>query len=180
MEHVRVGHDDLAGGPDRRADGGRRIAVVCRGRDGQFARQGQGPQLGDLVLPERLRRKEEQRACRGIVGECLEDRDRVAERLPRRRRRNDHDVLMVLDGLDRRGLVGIERFDPAAAETPLDAGIQPLGERQRLSGAGWDDLVVDDSGREQRLLEETGQHGICSGGGISAHGPASKANNCST
>jgi hypothetical protein len=33
VEHVRVGHDDLSGRTDRRADGGRRVAVVGRRDD---------------------------------------------------------------------------------------------------------------------------------------------------
>ena len=39
VEHVRVGDDDLTGGPDGGAHGGWRIAVVGRGRDGQAGGQ---------------------------------------------------------------------------------------------------------------------------------------------
>ena len=49
-------------------------------------------QFGELILRERLRRKQIQRARRRILQDALEDRRVVAERLARRRRRDDDDV----------------------------------------------------------------------------------------
>ena len=43
VEHVGVGDHDLAGGPDRRADGRRRVAVVGGRRDADAGRLGQSP-----------------------------------------------------------------------------------------------------------------------------------------
>ena len=62
VEHVRVGHDDLAGGPDGRADRGGRVAVVGGGEDRQAGGCPPGlPTLQYLVLAERLGREQEER-----------------------------------------------------------------------------------------------------------------------
>ena len=80
VEHVRVGDHDLAGRPDRRADRRRRVAVVGGRRDRHPGGRGQLAELGDLVLAERLGREEEQRPRRRVLGDRLQDRQRVAER----------------------------------------------------------------------------------------------------
>ncbi len=79
VEHVRVGHHDLPGGSDRRPDRRRRVAVVGRGRDRQTGGGRQLAELGDLVLAERLGREQQQRPRRGVVGDGLHDRQRIAQ-----------------------------------------------------------------------------------------------------
>ena len=113
VEHVRVGDHDLAGGPDRRADRGRRVAVVGRREDGQAGRRRKPAELGHLVLAERLGREQEEGARGRIVDDRLEDRDGVAQRLARRRRGDDHDVVAGVDGLHRLGLVDVRTLDAA-------------------------------------------------------------------
>ncbi len=81
VEHVRVGHDHLPGGPDRRPDRSRRVTVVGRGRDRQARGRGKLAELGHLVLSERLGREQEQGPCRRVLGDRLEDRQGVAQRL---------------------------------------------------------------------------------------------------
>ena len=132
VEHVRVRHDDLAGGPDRRADRGRGVPVVGRRGDAQVGRPGQLRQLGDLVLAEGLGREQEEGPGGRVVGEGLERRQRVAQGLARGRRRDHHDVLTGPDGLDRSGLVDVELGDPAFGERARIRGSSQSG-----SGAVW-------------------------------------------
>ena len=83
-------------------------------------------QLGQLVLRQRLGRKQIQRARGRILENAVEDRRVVAERLARRRRRDDDDVppgQRVLDGL---GLVRVELRDAARAERPPEPGVDRL------------------------------------------------------
>jgi hypothetical protein len=100
VEHVRVGHDDLAGRPDRRADRCRCVAVVRRRDDRQVGGRRELTELGDLVLPERFRREQEERPRRGILGDRLEGGQRVAEGLAGCGRRDDDDILPGMDRLD--------------------------------------------------------------------------------
>jgi hypothetical protein len=127
VEHVRVCHDHLARGPDGRPDGCRSVAVVRGGRDIQFRRPGEGGELCDLVMAERLGREQEERPGRRIVRDGLQDRERVAQRLARCGRRDDDDVISGPDGLDRLCLVDIELLDPTRQESPADPRVDPLG-----------------------------------------------------
>ena len=132
VEHVRVGHHDLAGGPDRRADRGGRVAVVGRGEDRQAGGCGEAAELGHLVLPERLGREQEERPRRRIVDDRLEDRDGVAQRLARGGRGHDHDVVAGVDRLHRLGLVDVRALDAARGQTRHDARVEPApGNRRR-------------------------------------------------
>ena len=70
-------------------------------------------QLGELILRERLGRKEIQRAARRILQDRVEDRRVVAERLARRGRRDDDDVPAGERVLDRFGLMRVELIDAA-------------------------------------------------------------------
>ena len=95
----------------------------------QPGRRGQLAELGDLVLAERLGREQQQGPRRRVVGDRLQDRQRVAQRLARRGRRDDDDVL------DRRGPTSIAsawwvygRAMPRASEPGHDPRIEPVGE----------------------------------------------------
>ena len=131
VEHVRVGHDDLPRGADRGADRGRCVAVVGRGRDRQAGRCGQLAELGDLVLSEGLGREEVQRARGGVLGDRLERRQRVAQRLAGGGRRDDDDVLAGVDGVDGLGLMGVQRLDAALGQAAHDARVEPVGHGRR-------------------------------------------------
>ena len=120
------------GRPDRRPDRRRRVAVVRRRRDRQAGRPRQLGELRDLVLAERLGREQEQRPGRRIVGDRLEDRQRVAQRLARGGRRDDDDVLAGPDGLDRLRLVDVQPIDPAAGQPGRIRGSSQSGR-----GAVW-------------------------------------------
>ena len=149
--------------------GRRRVPVVGRGRDVQPARGGQLPELGHLVLAERLGREEEQRPRGRILGDGLQDRHGVAQRLARRGRRDDDDVRARVDRLDRLGLVGVRAGDAATREPGDDPRIQPVREVGEVGTACRQDRVMDDAASDGRLLEQAGQDGTGLGGGVGSH-----------
>ena len=109
----------------------RRVAVV--GEDADLACRPlidvlrQLVQLGELILRERLGRKQIQRARRRIRQDLAQDRRVVAERLARRGRRGDDDVApgeRVLDGC---GLVRVELVDAARGERRAEPRIEAVG-----------------------------------------------------
>ena len=169
VEHVRVGHHHLAGRPDGRPDRGRRVAVVRRRRDRQAGGRRELAELGHLVLSERLGREQEQGPRRRIVGDGLQDRQRVAQGFARRGRGDDDHVLAAMGDLDRRRLVGVRPGDPAPAEAVDDARIQPAGEVREVRGTCRQDGVVDHAPGDRRLGEQVGQDGLGLGGGVGAH-----------
>ncbi len=169
VEHVRVGHDDLPGGAHRRADRGRRVAVVGRGDDRQAGCAGEFAELGYLVLPERLGREQEQPAGGGILRDGLERRQGVAQGLARCRRGDHDDVLTGVDGIDRLELVGVQPLDLATREAADDALVEP-GRHVGVRGlARRDDLVVDDAAGERGLLQQALENRRGVGGGVGAH-----------
>jgi hypothetical protein len=145
VEHVRVRDDDLAGGPDRGADRGRRVAVVCRRRDLQVAGPGESRELRHLILAEGLRREQEQGPRRGVLGQRLEDGQGVAECLAGRRRGDDHDVLAAVDRGDRVGLVRVERPNAALLEAPGDPLVEPWRKWRRPGFPCGQPRVMDDA-----------------------------------
>ncbi len=74
---------------------------------------GQRVQLGELILRERLGRKQIQRARRRVLQDRVEDRRVVAERLARRGRRDRDDVPAGEHVLERFRLVRVELLDAA-------------------------------------------------------------------
>ena len=169
VEHVRVGHHDLPGRADRRPDRGRRVAVVGRGRDGQPGRRRQLAELADLVLAERLGREQQQGPRGRVVGDGLQDRQRVAQRLARRRRGHDHDVATGVDRLDRLRLVGIGPRDATRSEPRHDPWIEPVREVGVFRRPCRQQRVMDDPAGERRFGEQLGQDGSGLGGGVGAH-----------
>ena len=95
VHHVRIAEHEVRARADRPPRVLRRVAVVREDADlrrptlaaMRFAHR---LQLGELILRERLRRKQIQRAAGRILQNRVQDRRVVAERLARRRRR-DHD-----------------------------------------------------------------------------------------
>ena len=169
VEHVRVGGDDLAGAPDGRPDGRRRVAVVGRGRDLQSGGARQLAELGDLVLAECLGR-EQQECPRGrIVRDGLQDRHGVAQRLARGGRGHHDQVLAGMRRLDRLRLVAVRSLDAATREAGHDPRIEPCRECAECGGMRWQDGVVDDAARQRRLRQQAGQDGVDLGGGVGSH-----------
>ncbi len=151
VEHVRVGQDDVAAGPDGLAGVLGRVAVV--GEDPDLL--GQAPvdvvELGLLVLGQGLGREEVEGPRRGVLQDGVEDRKVVAEGLAGGRRRHDDDVLAFLERLPARALVGEELGEALGrqglAQGRVDVvGVVPeralLG-RQVLDGLDGVALVAD-------------------------------------
>src|SRR5204862_3048794 len=84
-------------------------------------------ELGELILGERLRREDVERAGRRILGDRVDDREVVAESLAARGRCDDNGVFPGVRGLECVGLVRVEREDPASAERCRDAAVEPGG-----------------------------------------------------
>ena len=134
------------------------------------------PELRHLVLAQRLGGEQEQGPRRRVLGDRLEDRHRVAQRLARRGRRDDDDVLPRVDRLDRLGLVDVRPLDAAPGEPGPDPGIEPVGPVAVDRLARGDDLVVEDATGERRLLEQLVEDGSGRGGGVRAHAGSRAAN----
>ncbi len=130
VEHVGVRQDEVRARAHRAPRVLRRVAVV-----GEHPHLGQLPgerlQLGQLILGERLRRKEVEDARVRLMHERLERRQVVAERLARRGRRDDDDVLPLRDQIPRARLVRIELVDTPRAERVADAWVERGGERSQ-------------------------------------------------
>ena len=79
-----------------------------------------------LVTRQRLGGEEKQGPRRPVPRERVEDRQVVAEALAAGRWRGDDDVVPVADGVDRLGLVRVQRLDSGAPEGALERGAQRL------------------------------------------------------
>ena len=169
VEHVRVGDHDLAGRPDGRPDRRRRVPVVGGGRDAQVGRPGELGELGHLVLPEGLGGEQEQRPRGRVVGQRLEGRQRVAQRLARCGRGHDDDVLAGADRLDGGGLVDVQLGDAAARQAAHDPRVEPVGQGSGQRRPGRDHLVMDDPTGERRLGEDPVEDRLDGGRRVVAH-----------
>jgi hypothetical protein len=169
VEHVRVAHDDLAGGADGGPDGRGRVAVVRRRDDREPGRGRQLAELGHLVLAEGLGREQEQRPSGGVVRDGLQGGEGIAQRLAGGRRRHDDDVLAGMDRVDGLGLVAVELLDATTGQTPDDARVQPVRHRGEGRRSRRDHRMVGHTPGQRRLLEKARQDGRGIGGGISAH-----------
>ena len=149
VEHVRVREDDVRPLADLPAPLARRVAVVDR-----RAKPLQ-PELGErarLILRERLRRVEVERARLRLARDRVEDGEVERERLPRRGSGRDDDVLAALRGLPGLGLMAVERGDAVRDERRCDARVEVVGERLELRLARRLDARV----RDLLALEEVG------------------------
>jgi hypothetical protein len=136
MHHVRIAEDEVRARSNRPPRVLRRVAVVGEDADLLARRRGERLghrlQFGELILRERLRRKQVQRPAGRILQDGVENRHVVAQRLARRGRRDDHDVAAGERVPDRFRLMRIELFDPPLLKPPEKARIERLGERRVL------------------------------------------------
>ena len=135
VHHVGIAEHEVGARPDRAAGVLRRIAVV--GEDADLARRcltldrlAQRLQLGELILRQRLGRKQIQRAARRILKNRVQDRRVVTERLARGRRRDDDDVAAGERVVDRLGLMRVELIDAARLQRLLQPRVERLRKRR--------------------------------------------------
>ena len=94
-----------------------RSSVVGVTVEGDRAQAGNEPraQRAELVLGERLGREDEQRGVAAVGHDRFDDRNLVAERLPRRGAGRDDDARSCAQLVDRLGLMRVEPLDAARA-----------------------------------------------------------------
>ena len=134
VQHVRVREDQVRAAADLRALLARRVAVVDRRP--QLLVQPEAVQRARLVLRERLRRIEVERAGVRVGEQRLERRELEAERLAGGGPGRD-DRGAGPRALERLRLMGVEALDARRRERALELGMQvarELGER-RFAGA---------------------------------------------
>ena len=106
VEHVRVREDEVRPAADLPAPLARRVAVVDRGARARELERGERARL---VLRERLRRVEVERAQLRVARDRVEHGEVERERLSRRGAGRDDDVLAAPRGVPRLALVRVER-----------------------------------------------------------------------
>ena len=134
VEHVGVREDEVRAPADGGALLARRVAVVDRGAH-LLAQPERGDRAG-LVLRERLRGVEVDRARLRVAAEHVERRQVEAQRLAGRRAGGD-DRRAVPRALQRLGLVGVQLLDPGGCQCVAQRGVQLVGHRdeRRLARA---------------------------------------------
>ena len=124
VEHVGVREDHVRPLADLPAALRLRIAVVDRGTESFESKRAERP---GLILRERLRRVEVERAVLRIACERVEDGQVEGERLARRGSRGDDQVLAAGSRVPGGALVRVERVDPDGV---ADAWVELVRERR--------------------------------------------------
>ena len=132
MEHVGVREDEVRPLADLPALLLRRVAVVDGGADARHRELGE---RAGLVLRERLRRVEVERAVLRLAGERVEDGQVEGERLPRRGAGRDHHVPARARGVPRARLVLVQLVDPLRGERGGELRVEAVRERRGPRGA---------------------------------------------
>ncbi len=136
VHHVGIAEHEVGARSDRAPRILRRVAVVGEHADllaGRGVdRLAHRLQLRELILRQRLGRKQVERAARRILEDRVEHRRVVAERLARRRRRDDDRVATGQRVLDRFRLVRVELIDAARRERADQPRIERRGKRREL------------------------------------------------
>ena len=139
---------------DRRAHGGRGVAIVGVGLELDIHVGRLALELDELVLGQSLRRKDVERSRRRVLGDRVEDRQVVAEGLARGGRRHDDGVVLRSCRLERGRLMRVELGDAPAPQGGRDPPVEPLGERRVPRRARRDPLPARDHFLELRVPRE--------------------------
>jgi hypothetical protein len=139
VKHVRIGEDRVGETANVPAPLDLGVAVVDRGTQPFQLELGQ---CSSLVLRERLRRVEVERARARLGRDRAQHREVEGQRLPRRRARRDDDVPAARCGLPGFGLVAPDGGDSLPHERRDEKWVDPLGQRLRASRASLLDRAV--------------------------------------
>ncbi len=154
MQHFWIAEHDVRTTADRATGVLRRIAVVGKCADllsVDSQAVGQGVQLGQRVLRERLCRKQIQRAGRRLVENRAENGDVVAQRLAGDCRCNDGDMAPFERMGDRLGLVRVRAVNASLGEHLAEPVVNRRRERTTLRLSSGDDARCrDDLGHTRR------------------------------
>ena len=133
VEHVRVREDRVRPRADLASLLDRRVAVVDRRADALHADRGEAARL---VLRERLRRVEVERARLRVARDRVEHGQVERQRLAACRPGRDDEMLASLGRVPRLRLVGVERSDAAPLERIGDEGVDAGRQRCEAGGTG--------------------------------------------
>ena len=130
MDHIRIRQQD----PDVFLDNApvSRVGIAVEDRDLRTEFGEEATECRQLVLRQRFRRKDQQRAVDRRQQRLLKDRNLVAEALPARRPCGDDDVVMVINSGQRLGLMTIDAEDPAFGEAEPDPRVDEGRERDEF------------------------------------------------
>ena len=118
VEHVGIREDHVRASADVASLLRRGVAVVDRDAEPGKA---EGRQRAGLILRERLRGVEQERAGMRVAGNRLQDGEGESKRLPRRGRRRDDRAVTCGSDVPELGLVRPEPGDAAAVERRSDS-----------------------------------------------------------
>ncbi len=150
VEHVGVREHDVRALPNVRARLAWGVAVVDR--RAHLLGQAEGGERARLVLGERLRRVEVQRARPRVAHEHVERRQVEAQRLARGGPGRD-DRRALPGGVDGLGLMGVEALDLQARERREHLGMQLLGGLDQPGPAGPFARLAHEPSVRTRLVE---------------------------
>ena len=125
MEHIGVGHHDMALPADGPAGVVRRVAVIGVGPDVTAQFMDQAMHFVHLVLGEGLGGKQVEGAALRRFENPLKHGQVVAQRLAAGRGRHQQHMLPVPSFLDRFGLMAVELSDAPLFEDKTEAGVNP-------------------------------------------------------
>ena len=134
VQHVGVGHHDVAAFSDRGAPSGRCVAVVGIHPDLDREARLQRAELGQLVLGERLGWIYVQRAFFRVLEQALKNGEVVAECLSARGRCDHHQVPAAPHSVVCLGLVGVESLDATPRESRDQLGAEVGRQRHKIGG----------------------------------------------
>ena len=144
MQHIRVGHHDVACLPHGAAGRGGRIPVVCISFDINTHAFDHVIQLADLVGGQGLCRKQIERPGVLILQDGGKHGQVIAHRLAGSRGRHDGHVFPAGNGFQAFRLVGIKAVDPPLCQHGNEPGIQVVREGGSLCRPGRDNLPPGD------------------------------------
>ncbi len=153
VEHVGICEDQIGAPPDLRTRLTRRVSVVDRGA--HRVAEAERADRARLVLGERLRRVQIERARTAIAHQDVEHRQVEAQRLAggragRRDRRAVHGCEQRLE------LMVVEAFDTAAPQRLDQARMEPIGKLAPARGAAMLERLTDEQLPAAGSVDELG------------------------